>query len=91
MVLSLDIQNRLHQRQRGAPAPSSRPVLLSSTTQVVVSVSVGLHYYVTVFQPAMLDVPPQIHSLAYLVYSVAFAALTALSRRPSKEASEKQK
>ncbi|GBG92884.1 hypothetical protein CBR_g57642 [Chara braunii] len=42
--------------------------------------AVGLHYYVAVWQRAMVDKPPRITSTAYLVYALIFFVLCQMAR-----------
>lgn len=58
-----------------------RLAILKSMFQIIVATSIGLHYYVTVFERAMLDKSPHTGAFAYFVYSVAFAVLTVFSQR----------
>jgi len=60
--------------------------LLKATFQVSASTLVGLHYYVTVFEPAMLDQSPQTVAGAYAFYSIVFVMMTLLSRATTKDA-----
>lgn len=64
--------------------------LLKATFQVTAATLVGLHYYVTVFEPAMLDQSPQTKAGAYAFYSLVFVVMTLLSRATTKDA-HKQK
>lgn len=48
--------------------------------ELIASVGVGIHYYIMVWQPAMLDQPPNIDFIFYLFYSVIFGAMIAVSK-----------
>lgn len=48
--------------------------------ELVASIGVGIHYYIMVWQPAMLDQPPNIDFVFYLFYSVIFGAMIAVSK-----------
>eukprot|EP00897_Mesotaenium_endlicherianum_P007593 jgi/Mesen1/6862/ME000351S05979 len=53
---------------------------LSIVVQFLAACAVGLHYFVTVFQRAMIDKAPRTSWKAYAIYSATFGILCLLSR-----------
>lgn len=53
---------------------------MAGLTQTIVSIAVGLHYYVSVFHHAILGQPPRTNWKIFTVYGVCFLALSVFTR-----------
>lgn len=57
------------------------PILIAKAVLAsLVAVGIGLHYYIFVFERALLDKPPKINAWAYLIYTALFGLLTVVGR-----------
>ena len=78
-------------RKRSSNDPDTT-ALLRALLQCCVAVAVGLHYYVCVFERAVLDLAPTINAWSYLSYTLLFAFLVYLTRtKPARVQMGKQK
>ncbi|CAI5467755.1 unnamed protein product [Closterium sp. Yama58-4] len=59
-------------------------IRLRAVLQLLVALGVGLHSYITVFERAMLDLPPNASAGAYAAYAACFFFLVLISRGPKR-------
>ncbi|CAI5525623.1 unnamed protein product [Closterium sp. Naga37s-1] len=76
--LSLCVTIRSSERGQG------KFIRLRAVLQLLVSLGVGLHAYITIFERAMLDLPPNASAGAYAAYAACFFFLVLISRGPKR-------
>ena len=68
----------------GTPARWKYADIVEAAAQLGIAIAIGVHYYIKVFELAMVDKLPQISIVEYCIYFVLFGVLTWLSRGAAK-------